>query len=238
MILALHGNFGSPEDFRFLRDTPNVSAPCLWDYTGYSLVDTGTKLKTLAGASPRGLIGYSMGGRLALQALANDPIYWDFAIIIAAHPGLENKYEKEKRRSSDRQWAKAVRSENWKTLSHRWNSQPILASSPPSPMAKIETWREEIALGFENWSLGCQENLRPSLAQFDRPIRWLVGSRDSKFLRIGEEMSGVFTDFELKVLDECGHRILQESPEAVHRTLEEIIESFELPPHSHGDEKD
>lgn len=237
MILALHGNFGSPEDFDFLREVPGLFTPSLWDYTGYLLPEAGSKLKSLADTPPRGLIGYSMGGRLALQAMADNPLHWDFAVILAAHPGLASDSEKKQRRSNDLEWARAVRSENWSALSERWNAQPVLANSPPPRSEGIETWREEIALGFENWSLGCQADLRPSLSQFARPVRWLVGSEDPKFLRIGEEMHGVFPDFELKVVDGCGHRILQECPEAVRRTLDEFIEPSEPPPRSAEDEK-
>lgn len=237
MILALHGNFGTPEDFGFLGGVPKLFAPCLWDFTCYTQREAGFRLKSLAGTPPRGLIGYSMGGRLALQALADDPVHWDFAIILAAHPGLATESEKAQRRSNDREWARTVRSETWETISERWNSQPVFAGSPPTRMAGFETRREAIARGFENWSLGCQEDLRRSLSRFARPVRWLVGSEDSKFRRIGDEMHGVFPNFDLKVLDGCGHRILQECPEAVRQTLDEVIESFEPPPRSPEDEK-
>lgn len=49
------------------------------------------------------LVGYSMGGRLALHALLEGGL-WDAAILISPHPGLESEEERAARRAGDAEW--------------------------------------------------------------------------------------------------------------------------------------
>ena len=46
------------------------------------------------------LLGYSMGGRLALHALLDENPPWRAAVIVGAHPGLESEGERIARRAT------------------------------------------------------------------------------------------------------------------------------------------
>ena len=61
------------------------------------------------------LLGYSMGGRLALHMLSADGAArrWRKAIIISASPGIVSLTERRRRLDNDRRWAERFRMENW-----------------------------------------------------------------------------------------------------------------------------
>ena len=147
-------------------------------------------------------------------------------MIVSAHPGLCCVEDRLARRVSDEIWAKDAREMEWKAFLDKWNRQPVLAGpergNRGAPLA-LESRRESVALAFENWSLGRQEDLRLSLRSFQAPVLWITGGNDEKFTRLGEEMAGVFTNFRHEVIPGCGHRVLVEKPEAVARLMRETF---------------
>lgn len=73
------------------------------------------------------LIGYSMGARLALHALLDQPKKWQAAILLSCHPGLK---EPQDRLEQDKKWARRFETEPWESLMAEWNAQIVLASYP------------------------------------------------------------------------------------------------------------
>src|SRR5690606_6539540 len=71
------------------------------------------------------LVGYSLGGRIALHALRDSPDLWQAAVIISAHPGLVLEEDRVVRKKADQEWAKRFMHEDWDLLMKSWNSQPV-----------------------------------------------------------------------------------------------------------------
>lgn len=161
------------------------------------------------------LLGYSMGGRLALHALLDENPPWQAAVIVGAHPGLaglESEAERVARRASDAEWgARALRGE-WQEFLTDWNAQPVLADSgsltPPSALR-----RREVARSFIDWSLGAQESLWEELPTIRIPVLWVVGERDEKFRAIAERAVALLPQAELAVIPAAGHRVPWDQPE-------------------------
>ncbi|MDA7508581.1 hypothetical protein N8488_01170, partial [Akkermansiaceae bacterium] len=114
MIHCLHGAVGSFRAWETLSQELNesVNALDLWrlfDRSTPTLFEAGRIISE--GAEFGDLIlGYSMGGRLALHALTAAPEKWRAAIIVSAHPGLVSGQQE--RREEDREWASLSRG-NW-----------------------------------------------------------------------------------------------------------------------------
>lgn len=224
-LLALHGNFGTAADWSRL-DLPGMRTVDLWEHVR---LDFGEFASALAGSISAGmdrpiLAGYSLGGRLALHALARFPHRWAGAVIVSAHPGLACVEDRLARRSSDAIWAERVRTLDWAELLAWWNGQLLfgeVSESLRSRQRSLAARREEVATAFETWSLGRQEDLRPALAGFTAPVLWITGEEDRRFTRIGAEMAEVFPDFRRLVLPTCGHRVLDEAPALAAEALRE-----------------
>lgn len=234
-ILALHGNLGTTADWA-LPGLPDIHPIDLWDHVDLDFHDFA---EALAGPLSTGfekpiLAGYSLGGRLALHALAAFPERWSGAVILSAHPGLCCVEDRLARRTSDAIWAERARTMPWEEFLDRWNAQPLFGRVSEELLSRqrgLEPHREAIAQAFEHWSLAGQEDLRPSLAGFGGPVLWITGEKDVRFTRIGEEMAAVFIDFRHVVVPGCGHRVLDEGETIVSR---EVRNRFRFDPtHSH-----
>src|SRR3990167_10842963 len=59
------------------------------------------------------VMGYSMGGRLALHALLASPALWRGAVIIGAHPGFADPKARAERQAGDEKWAKRFENDPW-----------------------------------------------------------------------------------------------------------------------------
>ena len=136
MIYALHGNLGSAADWAAI-DLPGLVAVDLWKWQethpGISLEAFGRRFTESLPADDEApvLLGYSLGGRLALHALAASPSRWKAAILISVHPGLESAEARGGRVKADQAWADRARQDDWTTFLEDWNSQPVLAGQEP-----------------------------------------------------------------------------------------------------------
>jgi 2-succinyl-6-hydroxy-2,4-cyclohexadiene-1-carboxylate synthase len=225
-ILALHGNLGTTADWE-LPGCPDIHPIDLWDHVDLDFNDFAAALAgpLSAGLEKPVLAAYSLGGRLALHALAAFPDRWSGAVIVSAHPGLCCVEDRLARRTSDAIWAERARTMEWGAFLDQWNSQPLFGEVSPDLRARqatLEPRREAIATAFEIWSLGRQEDLRRRLGRFAGPVVWITGVSDLRFTRLGVEMASVFPDFRHVVVPGAGHRVLEEGMEAVIRALEGI----------------
>ncbi|RDB37215.1 MAG: hypothetical protein DCC88_00865 [Spirobacillus cienkowskii] len=152
------------------------------------------------------LIGYSLGGRLALHALIESK-KWDAAIIISANPGLLNNSDKQARILNDKLWSHRFLTEKWEFVLHLWNSQDIFLNSKINfNRAENNFNKIEIANILNKFSLGKQENLREKIKNLDIPILWLAGENDIKFIKILYEMKDINKKIEAKTILDSGHR--------------------------------
>lgn len=209
-ILALHGNLGHPSDWDALQ-LPGLRAVDLWNWTELSFFEFAHELATtLAKGMDRPILaGYSLGGRLALYAMAIHPERWGGAIIASAHPGLPRIEDRLARRTSDAIWAKRARDLSWDEFLSLWDEQPVFGGDRGNgSRGELESKRSSIALAFETWSLGRQENLRSALRRFQAPVLWITGEYDEKFSALGDEMRDVLPGMTREVLTGFGHRVL------------------------------
>ena len=228
-ILALHGNLGRVEDWTRLG-LAGLRAVDLWDFVG---LDFHAFAGELAGPLAEGmekpvLAGYSLGGRLALHAMALFPERWGGAVIASAHPGLCCVEDRLARRTSDAIWAERARTLPWEEFLADWNRQALFGAGSADRLQRQSTLaprREEVAVAFETWSLAAQEDLRGALRAFSAPVLWIVGEHDTRFAAIGESMAEVFEDFRLLVIPQGGHRVLEEAPEEVAHAVQDLFRS-------------
>ena len=105
MIWCLHGALGQTGDWQAFSQTMAAQGrTCrgveLWRFLeceGMGLSEWAAVFNAevrAAGEKENFLVGYSMGGRLALHALLDDPALWTKAVIVSAHPGLLEERER------------------------------------------------------------------------------------------------------------------------------------------------
>lgn len=159
------------------------------------------------------LIGYSLGGRLALHSLIESK-KWDAAIIISANPGLSNESEKQARIANDTTWANRFLNEKWDNVIEAWNAQGVFSNMKNNLNRDEKLFnKHEIANILEGFSLGKQEDLREKIKSLHIPILWIAGEKDTKFVKVAHEMKDLSNKIEIKIINDAGHRVPWEKPE-------------------------
>jgi len=160
--------------------------------------------------SGRALLGYSMGGRLALHALLEKGHSWQAAVIVSAHPGLEIEADRAARRAADAQWATQALAGNWQQFLDAWNTQSSLGGAlmrAPQASGSLVTRRREVARSFVDWSVGAQEPLWNRLAEITIPVLWIAGENDAKFLALAQRAVSEMSNATLATAPGAGHRV-------------------------------
>ncbi len=220
-IIALHGFLGRPDDFAPL-ELSHVVAPNIF-HIAPGPID-GWIARFLRGCRHGDvLLGYSMGGRLALQCLIASPNTFKAAIILAAHPGLPLLSQRAARRQNDAQWAHLFSTAPWDKLMIKWNQQPALLSSKPVVRHAHEFSRSALAGYLRYASLGAQDLLLSKLSELTVPILWLSPKSEAAHLR---RLSCRHPHSQIHFIPHGGHRFLFEYPRETSRYIRDFLRSL------------
>ena len=178
-------------------------------------------VETLAGREKSFLLGYSLGGRLALHACLSRPDLWKSAILVGADPGLESEEEKKLQLDRDRKWAERLKREPLEKLVDEWDAQPVFCGfENQAPRNLGEMNPDRLSHQFEVFSKGIQQNLVPKLAELKRPpVLFVSGEKDHKYQGIGEKLAKSTSIVKAQVIADAGHRVPWENPESFVQVL-------------------
>lgn len=202
-IYTLHGFLGKPHDWESLLPQAcavNVFANIcpFWQWANHFNAST---------EEGNILIGYSLGGRLAMHALLDRPKHWKAAVIISAHPGLESHDEKAGRFKQDNLWAERFLKDPWERLMTDWNSQSVFQGDHSFERKEADFDRAALASALREWSLAHQENLMPRLSQLEIPILWIAGSQDTKYAKLYESLPIKLSHSKKWIASNASHRV-------------------------------
>lgn len=241
---CLHGSVGAVADWRsfskqMAKSGIGTRAVDLWrflDCGPMPIADFGKALNADAsGATFRGtgraLLGYSMGGRLALHSLLEETHPWQAAVIVSADPGLENPADRTARSASDAEWATRSLMGNWQDFLNQWDAQPVLAGAPPREpgiSGQLAMRRREIARSFMDWSVGAQQPLWERLQEIQIPVLWIAGEEDPKFSALAERAVASLPKGHLAIAPGTGHRVPWQSPDWFTETVSRFLKAGHL----------
>ena len=174
-------------------------------------------LEPLLGSSKVTVVGYSMGGRLALHAAFRWPEGVQRLVLIGASPGLAERSEREQRRQLDERLADEVDRLSIEEFAERWGRTPVLAGLPPDIQERVHTDRlrnRPAGLGraLRGLGTGALPSLWARLQELSMPVSLVVGERDDKFRRIADQMASRIDGGEVVVVPAAGHAVHLEAP--------------------------
>lgn len=243
-LLFLHGFMGAGNDWDDVRDalspgfhTLAVDLPGHGRSTGlpeaaYTMDGAAQRLvHYLDGQEIRQcvVVGYSMGGRLALYVALQHPERCSGLVLESASPGLATAAERQARRDVDE--ARAVRLETggFEVFLQEWYRQPLFAS-----LARQEGLVEdmiarrrandpvELAQSLRGMGTGSQPSCWERLAALGVSTCAVAGALDSKYVDLAGRMAAACPRMRVVVVPEAGHNVHAEQP----RRFIESLHSF------------
>ena len=225
-VLALHGfTLGGAmfKELDQLMDVPFVT----WDLPGHGgrdATDTsweaavGEVLEKVRAWEPSTVLGYSMGGRLALAAALQEPDLFQRLVLVSTSVGIEDSDERAERRRRDEETADAIEATgNAEDFLRQFGETPFLQA--PGSSIELEAIRlsnsaDGIVGALRGMGQGAQPYLGAELATLDIPIVWIAGVRDEKYKAIAKQAAAACRRGRA-VLALAAHNVIAEDPAAV-----------------------
>ena len=181
-----------------------------WREQFYEKVEEQTK------GEPSLLLGYSMGGRLAMNACVHRPSLWSGVIAVGADPGLISDDARSKQLQKDLEWARRFRSEDIQELLVEWDELPVFCGRSNCASREIsELDSEKISRFFDVFSKARQGNMLPMLRKLKTPpLLYISGCDDIKYTKIGQDLAAHCMPVRHQIIPNAGHRVPWESQDA------------------------
>ena len=168
------------------------------------------------------LAGYSMGGRLALNAAFT--LHPERLILIGAGPGLADPADRAVRRAADDRLADRIEAMGIEAFAAEWAAQPLFAGQPERVRAaanadRLRNTSRGLAVALRGLGTGVMEPLWDRLPELQTPVTLIAGERDEKFRSIAERMGERLPRANLVIVPGAGHAAQLESPELVAQAI-------------------
>ena len=247
-MLFLHGFMGRAEDwrgistglderfFRMAVDLPGHGASLGMPRDRYTMGGAARSVLEVLdgdGVDRATLVGYSMGGRLALYLALRHPDRCAGLLLESASPGLEDAGERAVRRRADEEKAARLEGGDLREFLHDWYGQPLFA-----PLARdedllrrtIEGKRRndpaELAKSLRGMGTGSQPSLWGELPNLRAPALAVAGGLDGKFVGISRRMASINPEIRSAVVPGAGHNVHAEAPGAYLSLIESFLSTI------------
>jgi 2-succinyl-6-hydroxy-2,4-cyclohexadiene-1-carboxylate synthase len=169
---------------------------------------------------PITLVGYSMGGRIALHTALVFPAVAIRLVLVGASPGIADTEERAARRRADDELADRIEAIGVEAFVREWSAQDLFAGQDERVAAAANADRllnraDGLAAALRGLGTGVMEPLWDRLGSLSIPVTLVVGERDEKFRGIASRMAEAVPDARVVVAAGAGHAVHLERPDEV-----------------------
>jgi len=173
-----------------------------------------------AGIATFDLLGYSMGGRVALRWAQRRPQGLRRLILVGATAGLEAEESRSERRGWDQEMATLARTMPPGEFADMWAQLPLMQSqiSVPEPWRsrmrarRRENRGEGLAWAMETLGSGTMPHIWDRLESIAAPTLIVAGESDSRYREIASRLSAGIPQNEVSIISGAGHAPHVEQP--------------------------
>lgn len=200
-------------------------------YTMHQATDDLTALLDHLGLPRVHLLGYSLGGRVALRMAATRPERVASLILESASPGLPSPGERQARMHADEMLARSIERDGVAAFVERWEAIPLFASQARLPQEQRAALRAQrlhnsvlgLANSLRGMGTGVQESLWDQLPRLQVRALLMAGHDDAKFAEIARQMETRLPDARTVIVADAGHAVHLEQPAVFKRLVREHL---------------
>jgi 2-succinyl-6-hydroxy-2,4-cyclohexadiene-1-carboxylate synthase len=177
------------------------------------------------------VLGYSMGGRVALHLAAAAPDRVGALVLESSSPGIADAAERLARIAADEALADMIDREGLAAFVERWERLPLFASQarlPEDTRARLHAQRlHNNPLGLANSLRGMGTGRQPSLwhrlAALNVRTLLIAGELDAKYRALAGEMLALLPHAHAVIVPGAGHAVHLEQPQAFAKNVLEFL---------------
>ena len=188
------------------------------------------RLAEIAAAAAEGavLVGYSLGGRLALRAVLRDPGRYAGLVTVGATAGIDDPALRSSRAEADDRlaaWMEAAAIEDVVSI---WERQPLFADQSEGLIEEQRPGRMshdpgQLAMLLRTAGQGVLEPVWHGLLTLDLPVLAIAGARDEGYVAAAERIADVAPRGRAAIVEDAGHAAHLQRPQRVAELIEEFL---------------
>jgi len=172
------------------------------------------------------VVGYSMGGRLALHVAVRLPERTRSLLTIGAHAGLDDE-ARAARRQADEALAERIERDGVESFVRHWESLPMFAGIKRRG-PDFAAWLHRLRMGntagglaasLRGMGAGAMEPLWDQLESLDLPCTFVAGEDDAPFMHAAVRLMETVDRSRFRGVPDCGHSVHFEQPDATASML-------------------
>jgi 2-succinyl-6-hydroxy-2,4-cyclohexadiene-1-carboxylate synthase len=179
------------------------------------------------------LVGYSLGGRLALRAALRSPGSFAAVVLVGSTAGIEEGPMRAQRVEADEKlasWMEAMPIEDIVAL---WERQPLFADQPESLVEAQRPGRRshdprDLALILRTAGQGALDPVWHELRTLELPLLAIAGARDEGYTAAAKRLAAAAPNARAAIVEDAGHAAHLQRPEEVARLIAEFLDSNDL----------
>ena len=175
------------------------------------------------------LVGYSMGGRLALHAALRDPHRHAGLVTVGSSAGIEAPATRALRAEADSKLAGWMETQPIEEIVAIWERQPLFADQPDVLVEQQRAGRlsqdpRSLATLLRTAGQGALEPVWQRLPALDVPLLAVAGSVDDRYAAAARRMARAVPRGRAAIVEGAGHAAHLQRPQAVAALLAEFLD--------------
>jgi 2-succinyl-6-hydroxy-2,4-cyclohexadiene-1-carboxylate synthase len=175
------------------------------------------------------LVGYSMGGRLALHAALHEPDRLGALVLVGVSGGIEDRSEREDRRRSDESLAEWIERRSIEEVVDRWEREPVFATQAADLRARQRPGRLShdprlLATLLRSAGQGALEPVWDRLGELRCPVLLTAGEHDRRYASAAGRMAAEMRAARVRLVPNAGHAPQLEAPREFTALLREFLD--------------
>jgi 2-succinyl-6-hydroxy-2,4-cyclohexadiene-1-carboxylate synthase len=191
------------------------------------------RLREIAEAGEgRVLVGYSLGGRLALRAVLREPDRYAGVVTLGATAGIEEATLRSARAEADDRLAAWMEVTPIEDIVALWERQPLFADQPEllideQRAGRLDHEPAQLALILRTAGQGVLEPVWHELVRLQLPLLALAGARDDGYVSAAARIADIAPKGRYEVIENAGHAAHLQRPDAVAFALERFMDGLD-----------
>lgn len=188
------------------------------------------RLREIEQSGAEVLVGYSLGGRLALRAALRSPESYSGVVLVGSTAGIDEGPLRVARAEADEKLASWMEAMPIEDIVGLWERQPLFADQSDALVEEQRPGRlsqdpRSLALLLRTAGQGVLEPVWHELRALELPLLAIAGARDDGYTRAAKRIASTAPNGRLAIVEEAGHAPQLQRPDEVARLISEFLDA-------------